>query len=572
MAADPIQLYNSDSHHAQRLFRGQHAGSSNESSYSGLEEIPSSGWRGWCSRASRSMRVATLLMPGICLVLFLTVIGMGAGMGLMRKQELTIEHIVSPSQCQVPGAQETWFAEGLHADLRRKTLAQLQAQGAPLENAGILLQGGSVQNQYYSDTELYFRQESNFLYLCGFQLPPYMGPSLILVLSNSTQGYAILFIGRPSLMYSIWNGVPMSKEEVGEMYGVDAVYYTDEFAALLPTLYLASLHVLQTAGFEPATQAALDGSPGIELTAQFLKTALDNARARKTEQELSLLRLASQVSTQAHLGLMALAASGQLRYEYQAAMAFVQISGSCGGWSHQAYLPIVGAGPRSAVLHYVTAYEAVQNHDMLLVDAGSEFLGYVTDITRTFPVSGVFSPIQRKHYEIVFKTHLAVRDLHVQGAQYSAIARAASLALISALLEAGLAKGGTVDELYAAKIDGVFMPHGLGHFVGLDVHDPQSPQRLTPPSNLTAGMVLTCEPGVYFIPDQLADALADPFRAVFLDAQVIQQYLDEPGVGGVRIEDVLLVMPGGAKPEILSSGLPTSPDEIEAFFKKQRGR
>eukprot|EP00808_Paulinella_micropora_P008895 g45849.t1 len=450
----------------------------------------------------------------------------------------------------------------MHRGLRTKVLNQLVGLAAPLDKAALLVQGGSIQNQYYSDTELYFRQESNFLYLCGFQLPPYMGPSLIMVLPNTTEGYAVLFVGRPSLSYSIWNGFPEPLDQLQTRYGVDAVMYTDEFPALLPTLQLQLLHVIDNSTFTPSTKAAIAAQAGLSVSNKWLMKALSAARAVKTEHELQLMRIAAQESVQAHKVLMALAARKQLKYEYQAAAAFKQTTASCGGWSHQAYLPIVGAGPNSAVLHYVTAYEPIQPHDMLLVDAGAEFLGYTTDITRTYPVDGRFSPLQKIHYQLVLDTHDAVRDRFVEGALYSDIATLAAKALISALLEQGLAFNGTQDQLWASRIDRVFMPHGLGHPLGLDVHDPRDEG----PLNLTAGMVWTCEPGVYFIPDLIASALKNENQSRYLNEPRIQQFMDAPGVGGVRIEDVLLVRAGGQPPELLSAGLPTTVEEIEDYF------
>jgi Xaa-Pro aminopeptidase len=155
---------------------------------------------------------------------------------------------------------------------------------------------------------------------------------------------------------------------------------------------------------------------------------------------------------------------------------------------------VVGDGARSAVLHYVTAYEPLQPTDMLLIDAGAEFLGFTSDITRTLPVSGVFTPLKRTQYDIVFNAHLAALPLFTDGRPFADIARAAALALLEGLLAAGLVHNATVAQLYAARVDRVFMPHGLGHLLGYDVHDPKVyPQNLSPPLNITAGMFMTCE-------------------------------------------------------------------------------
>jgi Xaa-Pro dipeptidase len=289
----------------------------------------------------------------------------------------------------------------------------------------------------------------------------------------------------------------------------------------------------------------------------YLNNLLGAIRSIKSDKEAQVLRIATEVSGQAHMRVMQETARGNLRYEYQVAGLFHEISEGCGGWTHQSYLSIVGAGPRSAVLHYNTNYEPIKTTDMVLVDAAAEFFGYGSDITRTWPSSGKFTDRQITCYNIVLACQNAALAYYMPGQRYSDASSAVITTLLQGLLNAGMVRG-TIAELRANSINSLFLPHGLGHHVGLDVHDPGSL------STFAAGMLVTCEPGLYFIPALLEPAFANPTKAQYLNQDVIMAYMNENGVGGYRIEDMVYITSTGQ--EIWSGNVPRTVADIERLM------
>jgi len=390
----------------------------------------------------------------------------------------------------------------------------------------VYLQGGVTQTQYYSDTELYFRQESNFLYLSGFQV----SSAFFVLLPNSSAGWGILFVQRPDQNYAVWNGIPKTNEQILAEYDVDAVFYSDQFAQVIGDYKNAN--TVYTLG--KVTFAGQQRTAFLNYTQNnaSLSGYLGNIRSIKSEKELQVLRMATDTSCEAHITVMQETVRGNLRYEYQIAGLFHEISEGCGGWTHQSYLSIVGAGPRSAVLHYNTNYEQLKPGDMALVDAGAEFFGYGTDITRTWPTNGRFTTRQAQLYNVVLNCQNAAMQCMVPGNRSSDASNAAINTLLQGLLDLGMVRG-SITDMRAAGINSIFLPHGICHHVGLDVHDPGS---LNP---FQANMVVTNEPGLYFIPDLIYPAYNNSRQAPYLNQAVINQYWNEVGVGGFRIEDVV---------------------------------
>jgi Xaa-Pro dipeptidase len=208
---------------------------------------------------------------------------------------------------------------------------------------------------------------------------------------------------------------------------------------------------------------------------------------------------------------------------------------------------------------------------MFLNDSGGEYHGYAADITCSYPVNGRFTHEQRMIYETVLAANLAVQQAMKPGVAWPDMHRLAERVLAERLRDAGLVKG-SVEELLANHIPALFMPHGLGHLMGLDVHDvggyPEGTTRIDEPGirslrcgrKLETGMVITVEPGVYFIDAVLEPALADSVKSRFLAADVVKKFR---AFGGVRIEDDVLVTEGGA---LNLTRVPREPGEIEAVM------
>ncbi len=279
------------------------------------------------------------------------------------------------------------------------------------------------------------------------------------------------------------------------------------------------------------------------------------------------------ISSAAHVEVMRKCRPGIMEYQLEA--LFLHEVYARGGCRFSAYTCICGCGPHSSVLHY--GHQGAPNDgllhdgDMFLNDSGAEYHGYASDITCSYPVNGRFTADQRMVYEAVLAANRAVQAAMRPGVPWPDMHRLAERTIAERLEEAGLLRG-SVDELMANHVPALFMPHGLGHFMGLDVHDvggyPEGVSRIDEPGirslrtgrKLEAGMVITVEPGVYFIDALLEPALADPRTSRFLVPDVVARFRR---FGGVRIEDDVVVTPRGS--ENLTH-VPRDVSEIEAVM------
>lgn len=302
------------------------------------------------------------------------------------------------------------------------------------------------------------------------------------------------------------------------------------------------------------------------------------------------------VDSNAHVEVMRAVRPGMCEYELEA--RFLYEIYAKGGCRKAAYTSICACGPNGAVLHYGHAGapndRVLQATDMALLDMGADYHGYVSDITCSFPLSGTFSADQRAVYEGVLAAQRAVLAHMKVGSWWPDCHRLAESEILLALQRIGVVKRGvSVDELTAADIGAIFFPHGLGHLIGCDTHDvggylDDTPARLTQPGvgklrtarHLVAGMVLTNEPGCYFIDALLDAALADPRQSQYLDKDIINDRFR--GFGGVRLEDVVVVREDGPpsnlttcprtvkEVESVLAGGPWPPEMDEAFYLHRR--
>ncbi|KAK4312669.1 hypothetical protein Pmani_015919 [Petrolisthes manimaculis] len=299
-------------------------------------------------------------------------------------------------------------------------------------------------------------------------------------------------------------------------------------------------------------------------------------RVYKTKAELEVLRFATRVSAEAHKVVMRKIRPGMK--EYQLESIFQHHSYYHGGCRHQAYTNICGSGCNAAILHYGHAgapnARTVSDGDICLFDMGAEYYCYTSDITCSFPANGKFTKDQKIIYNAVLAATKAVMAAVRPGVSWVDMHRLTYRTMLTALKEAGIVTG-DLDDMMKVNLGAVFQPHGLGHLLGLDVHDvggylegnPARPSEagfrsLRTARNLEEGMVLTIEPGCYFIDHLLDQALANPEQARFLVPEAIARFR---GFGGVRIEDDIVVTASGM--EDLSGGtIPRTVEEIEKLM------
>lgn len=466
----------------------------------------------------------------------------------------------------------------LFAQNRARLVKALNEDSNIPSNAIVLLQGGGDQGRCAgdsSDVGPVFRQESYFHWAFGVLEPDHYGAI------DVTTGESVLFIPRLPQEYATVMGHIATTEEVRQSYQVDRVYYVDEMPQRLRDMQAESnlllLNGTNSDSGKTTRTAAFDGMSQFHTNDTVLHPIISELRVIKTEMELEVLRYVSRVSSAAHRHVMRCIKSGKITREYQAEAEFMNYSYSVGGCRHVSYTCICGGGRSGAVLHYGHAGapndQPVQTTDMVLFDMGAEYFCFCSDITCSYPVSGKFTDKQKVIYNAVWRATKAVLEAAKPGVAWPDMHILANREVLLSLLEAGLLQG-DIDEMMAVNLAGrVFQPHGLGHFMGMDVHDVggyleghpdrrQGPglRNLRTARVLQANMVLTVEPGCYFIDHLLDGAFANPELSRFLVAERINEYR---GFGGVRIEDDVIVTETGME---VMSVVPRTVEDIEAWM------
>ncbi|PAV67432.1 hypothetical protein WR25_19480 [Diploscapter pachys] len=300
-------------------------------------------------------------------------------------------------------------------------------------------------------------------------------------------------------------------------------------------------------------------------------------RVFKTDEELQVMRYASLIASEAHKAAMKHIKPDL--YEYQLESIFRHTSYYTGGCRHLAYTCIAASGCNSSILHYGHANapndRQVKDGDMCLFDMGPEYCCYASDVTTSFPANGKFTDKQKIIYNAVLKANREVLKQAKPGVRWTDMHILSERVILEDLKAAGLVQG-DVNEMVKNRIGAVFMPHGLGHFLGLDTHDvggylgdatPRASEpglkSLRTTRTLQERMVITIEPGCYFVDTLLDAAFADPVKSKFLVKEKIDQFR---GSGGVRIEDDVIIWAGENEN---MSRVPRTVDEIEAFMAQK---
>ncbi|KAL1927765.1 hypothetical protein VTP01DRAFT_3586 [Rhizomucor pusillus] len=409
-------------------------------------------------------------------------------------------------------------------------------------NEGVIYLNGQVLHERDdTDVELAFRQESNFFYVTGVSEPGFH-----VVIDLATQKVELYAPPvDPDLV--IWMGEPESLEEMQSKYDVDQVVYADQLECRL-----ASASVVYSIPI--ANTKALDVSK-IKFAAaddnERLYSAFCEARAVKSDWEIALIRQANDISSNAHIQLMRAAEVGKNESDLHA--LFLYESARKGAF-FQSYLPIVGVGKNAATLHYGKNKSPLTNAtDLILVDAGAEYNYYASDITRTFPVGGKFTPEAATIYNLVLEMQKACFAECKAGTPWERIHEIALNVACEGLLKIGILNGDK-QELLDKGVVAAFFPHGIGHMLGLDVHDvggyPKGTEHINKPGyrylrmrrTLAAGNVVTVEPGIYFCDFIINPVVQSPETSKYVNLEMLNRY---KSVGGVRIEDNIVITEDG---------------------------
>ncbi|XP_043488086.1 xaa-Pro dipeptidase isoform X4 [Polistes fuscatus] len=439
----------------------------------------------------------------------------------------------------------------------------------------VVLQGGIEIPFNDTDTNWPFRQESFFQWSFGVEEPGCYG-ALDLSLEKS-----ILFVPRLPAEYAIWEGKLHTLDDFKKRYGVDETYYTDEIKKILKDKGASLLLTLYGKNSDSglySQEAIFDGVGEFKINNTTLYPEICECRVIKTAKEIDVLRYVVKISSEAHKTVMRMVRPGL--GEFQAEAAFLNYIYSIGGCRHVSYTCICGSGHNASILHYGHAgapnSKILKDGDMCLFDMGGNYCGYAADITCSFPANGKFTDDQKFIYNAVLKARDAVMNAAKPGVSWTDMHLLANETMLSSLKEGGLLIG-NVKEMIESGLNEIFQPHGLGHLMGLDVHDvggylPGHPQRSTLAGirklrmarTLLAGMVLTIEPGCYFIDCLLDDALANPNQSRFIVREQLERFR---GWGGIRIEDDVLITENGV--ENLTQ-VPRTVEEIENWMAAGR--
>lgn len=397
------------------------------------------------------------------------------------------------------------------------------------------------------DVEFDYRQDSDFMYLTGFHEPE----AVAVLVPDRSHAQFILFCRERDLEMETWNGRRAGQQGAIDLYGADDAFPISDIDEILPGILEQREQVYYTMGVNAdfdhrvigwVNQIREKGRGGSHTPHEFiaLEHLLHELRLFKSGVEIAHMKKAAKAAIAGHKRAMKVCQPGLYEYQIEAELLYEFNKAGC----QTAYPSIVGGGENGCILHYTDNNQMLNDGDLLLIDAGAEYQGYASDITRTFPVNGEFSEPQLELYELVLQAQLAAIDAVQPGNHWNDPHEAAVKVLTKGLVKLGLLKGRPSQLIKDGEYRRFYM-HRTGHWLGLDVHDVgdykiEEQWRLFEP-----GMVLTVEPGLYI-----------PAKS----RGVPKRYWDT----GIRIEDDVRVTRNGN--EVLSAALVKEPEDIERLM------
>ena len=424
---------------------------------------------------------------------------------------------------------------------RKELMAQMEPNSIALLSAA----PPKVRN---ADTQYPYRQNSDFYYLTGFTEEQ----AVLALIPGRRQGEVILFCQKKDKLKELWEGRLMGPKVAKDLLLLDDAFPITDIDDILPGLIEGRDRVYYTMGKDPQwdtrvmdwvkvvrRQVRQGAHPPGEF--QVLDHLLHELRLIKSSKEIKLMEKAAKISASAHRKAMAVCRPGMREYELEAELLY---EFTRHGSRAPAYGSIVAAGENACILHYRVNDAEIRDGDLVLIDAGCEYEHYASDITRTFPANGIFSPEQKAIYELVLQANLAATKAVEPGAPWDAPHNASVKVLTAGLVKLGLLKG-KVSDLIKNEAYRAFYMHRVGHWLGMDVHDVGDYKIDDKWRLLEPGMVTTIEPGIYIAPDN--QKVARKWRGI-----------------GVRIEDDVLVTRNGNR--VLSKDAPKTVKEIETLM------
>ena len=425
---------------------------------------------------------------------------------------------------------------------RRRQLMRMMGKG------GVAILPSAQPRMRNRDVQYPYRQDSDFYYLTGFSEPE----AVAVLVPGRAGGEFLLFCRDRNPLRETWDGTRAGPANAVSQFGADEALSIGKIDDILPKIIAGSERVYYTMGAHPEFDqrltgwlSALGAHGSMAVTHapdQFIAVDhfLHDLRLYKSREELVAMRRAGRIAVQAHRRAMSICKPGM--YEYQIEAEYLHEFHSHGG--RPSYLPIVGSGPNSCILHYHANNRKLEDGDLLLVDAGCEYDYYASDVTRTWPVNGRFTTEQRAIYQVVLDAHAAAIAEVRPGNPWDQPHEAAVRVVTQGLKQLGLLEGSLAELLRTRAYQRFFM-HRTGHWLGMDVHDVGDYRIVEEWRVLEPGMTLTVEPGIYIPAGSRG---------------IAKQWWNI----GVRIEDDVLVTKDGC--EVMTRDLPVDPDAIEALI------
>ncbi|MCU4629090.1 Xaa-Pro aminopeptidase [Acinetobacter variabilis] len=404
------------------------------------------------------------------------------------------------------------------------------------------------------DADYKYRADSSFFYLTGFAEPEAV--AVIETFDTEEEGYTYsLFCRERDREMEIWNGYRAGVDGAVDDYEADEAYAIDlldeEILTKLQNKDKLFYRIGHNAEFDARVAkwiatASGESRRGTSAPAQIMQLdrIVDEMRLHKDENEIELMQLASDISAEAHTLAIQKVRPGMMEYALEAELNYVFGKNGC----VPSYNSIVGGGENACILHYVENDKELKDGDLVLIDAACEYQFYASDITRTFPVNGKFSPEQKALYNVVLDAQIAAINAVQIGNSYKEPHNVAVRILVQGLLDLGIMQG-DLEEIIQTESFRQFYMHGTGHWLGMDVHDVGTYKANGEWRAYEEGMVVTVEPGLYIAPDD--ETVDVKWRGI-----------------GIRIEDDVVATKNG--PLVLTAKVVKTVEDIEALMAKAR--
>ena len=433
----------------------------------------------------------------------------------------------------------------IYRDRRTAVVQRMREQSG----GGLALLPTAAEAARNRDSMFPYRHDSYFYYMSGFPEPE----AVIALVADADGDRHVLFCREKDQEREIWDGFRYGPDAAREIFGFDEAHPIAELDRILPELAADRPALYTPIGLFAAWDRKITDllnevrkrvRTGVAAPEEIVdvRQVIDILRLVKDEHEIALMRRAAAISAGAHRRAMDRTRVGWHEYQVEAELAHEFLRS---GAQAVAYPSIVAGGPNACVLHYRDNSRQLQDGELLLIDAGCEYQGYASDITRTFPVSGRFTGPQKAVYEVVLAAQQACLDAVRPGVEFHDYHKTAERVLAQGYIDLGLCRG-TLDEVLETESYKQFYMHRAGHWLGMDVHDAGLYQVKGASQKLVPGMVLTVEPGTYIRP---ADNVPDEFWDI-----------------GIRIEDDVLVTASGI--ENLTLAAPKSVADVEAACRR----